>query len=193
FDFPTHTRMQDRFEVIRPGDFLIVEGLFTFYWPEVRRAFNLRAFVAAPDPVCFERRKARDIAERGYNLDFVLMQYNTNVRPGSEKFILPTRQFADVVVGGEQPVEESARAIFRLVTDRLAKSTGRGKNCHSSFWASPSAPGLASAQTDAPAPPGAPPPAPAAAADTSGVLAAITGWPPSSPFFFPCAVVSLPL
>ena len=126
FDFPTHTRMQDRFEVIRPGDFLIVEGLFTFYWPEVRRVFDLRAFVAAPDPVCFERRKTRDVAEHGYNLDFVLMQYNTNVRPGSEKFILPTRQFADLVVGGEQPIEESARQIFSLVTDRLAQRNGRG-------------------------------------------------------------------
>jgi len=124
FDFPTHTRMQDRFEVIRPGDFLIVEGLFTFYWPEVRRVFDLRAFVAAPDPVCFERRKARDIAERGYNLDFVLMQYNTNVRPGSEKFILPTRQFANLVIGGEQPIEESARQIHRVVSDRLAQRNG---------------------------------------------------------------------
>ena len=126
FDFPTHTRARDRFDEIRPGDFLIVEGLFTFHWPEVRSVFDLRAFVAAPDPVCFERRKSRDVAERGYNLDFVLSQYNTNVRPGSDQFILPTREFADLVVGGEQPIEESARQIHRLASDRLARRNGKG-------------------------------------------------------------------
>ena len=124
FDFPTHTRARDRFDEIRPGDFLIVEGLFTFHWPEVRSVFDLRAFVAAPDPVCFERRKSRDVAERGYNLDFVLSQYNTNVRPGSDQFILPTREFADLVVGGEQPIEESARQIHRLASDRLVQRNG---------------------------------------------------------------------
>ena len=126
FDFPTHTRARDRFDEIRPGDFLIVEGLFTFHWPEVRSVFDLRAFVAAPDPVCFERRKSRDVAERGYNLDFVLSQYNTNVRPGSDQFILPTREFADLVVGGEQPIEESARQIHRLASGRLARRNGKG-------------------------------------------------------------------
>jgi len=126
FDFPTHTRARDRFDEIRPGDFLIVEGLFTFHWPEVRNVFDLRAFVAAADPVCFERRKARVVAERGYNLDFVLSQYTTNVRPGSDQFILPTREFADLVVGGEQPIEESARQIHRLASGRLARRNGNG-------------------------------------------------------------------
>src|SRR5215813_11520402 len=49
FDFPTHTRRHGRFDEIRPSDFLIVEGLFTFHWPEVRSIFGVRAFVSAPD------------------------------------------------------------------------------------------------------------------------------------------------
>lgn len=121
FDFPTHTRHRTRFDEIRPGAFLIVEGLFTFHWPEVRGIFNLRAFIAAPDPVCFERRKVRDIHERGYNLGFVLEQYQTNVRPGNEHFILPTDQFADLVISGEQPIEESVRQIHQLVSERLSQ------------------------------------------------------------------------
>jgi len=112
YDFPTHTRLQDRFDEIRPGDFLIVEGLFTFHWAEVREVFDFRAFVSAADPVCLERRKVRDIAERGRTLEFVLHQYEATVRPGSENFILPTSQFADLVVSGEQSIEESARQIY---------------------------------------------------------------------------------
>ena len=121
FDFPTHTRARDRSDAIRPGDFLIVEGLFTFHWPEVRRIFDFRVFVSAPDPVCFQRRKARDIQERGYRLDFVLSQYGTNVRPGSEQFILPTQQFAHLVVSGEQSIEDSARQIYHRVDVQLRR------------------------------------------------------------------------
>jgi uridine kinase len=115
YDFPTHTRVQDRFEEVHPGDFLIVEGLFTFYWPDVRSIFRIRTFIAAQDPVCLERRKVRDIEERGRTVDFVLAQYNETVRPGSENFILPTREFADLVISGEQPIEQSARQIYEVV------------------------------------------------------------------------------
>ena len=127
FDFPTHTRLHDYADDIHPGDFLIVEGLFTFYWSEVRTVFDLRAFIAAPDRVCFERRKARDTRERGYTLEFVLDQYQTNVRPGNDTFIEPTRQFADLVISGEQPIDESVRQIHQLVSERLnQKTSGHG-------------------------------------------------------------------
>jgi len=115
YDFPTHTRVRDRYEEIRPGDYLVVEGLFTFHWPRVREVFHLKAFMAAPDPVCLERRKERDIRERGRTLDFVLHQYDAIVRPGNEQYIAPTRQFADIVLSGEQPIEESARTIYAKV------------------------------------------------------------------------------
>lgn len=119
YDFATHTRIQDRFDEIHPGDFLIVEGLFTFHWPRVREVFNFSAFISAPDPVCLERRKRRDVRERGRTVDFVLAQYQETVRPGSENFILPTRDFADMVISGEQPIEDSARQIHAAVQDRL--------------------------------------------------------------------------
>ena len=115
YDFPTHTRRQDVFEEVQPGDFLIVEGLFTFYWPAVRSIFDVRAFMAAADPICLDRRKVRDIAERGRTADFVLTQYNQTVRPGSESFILPTRKYADLVLNGEQPIEQSAHQIYEWV------------------------------------------------------------------------------
>lgn len=120
YDFPTHTRARDKFDEVQAGDFLIVEGLFTFHWPQVRSIFDLRVFVHAPDRVCFDRRKVRDIEERGRTLDFVLTQYNETVRPGSENFILPTQQFAHLVISGEQPIEESARQIYGLVEAKQA-------------------------------------------------------------------------
>jgi uridine kinase len=117
--------VRDRFDEIHPGDFLIVEGLFTLHWPHVREVFDFKAFIFAPDRTCFERRKSRDIQERGRTVEFVLAQYEQTVRPGSESFILPTRQYADLIISGEQPIEESARQIHELV--RL-RSTGKEKS-----------------------------------------------------------------
>ena len=122
YDFATHTRIQDRFDEIHPGDFLIVEGLFTLHWPRVREVFDFSAFISAPDPVCLERRKSRDIRERGRTMDFVLSQYEQTVRPGSENFILPTQRFADMVVSGEQSIEHSARQIHAAIHNRPART-----------------------------------------------------------------------
>src|SRR5205807_4679789 len=57
YDFPTHTRMNDVFEEVQAGGFLIVEGLFTFYWPEVRNIVAVRTFIGAAASVWFHRGK----------------------------------------------------------------------------------------------------------------------------------------
>lgn len=111
YDFATHSRVANQTDSVTAGDFLIVEGLFTFHWPEIRELFHLKAFVDAPDPVCLERRKHRDIRERGRSMEFVLAQYAATVRPGNEEFVLPTRQYADVVVGGEHPIAASVQKL----------------------------------------------------------------------------------
>ena len=62
----------------------------------------------------------RDIEERGRTVDFVLTQYNETVRPGSESFILPTRKYAELVLNGEQPIEQSAQQIYELVQSKIS-------------------------------------------------------------------------
>lgn len=117
YDFATHTRPQGQFEEVTPGDFLIVEGLFTLYWPAVRDMFHLKAFLTAADPVCLERRKERDTRERGYTVEYVVHLFDSIVRSGNEHYIAPTRQFADVVLSGEQPIERSAGRILEKVKE----------------------------------------------------------------------------
>jgi len=40
----------------------------------------------------------RDIRERGRDLEQVLTQYTTLVKPAFEEFCLPTKKFADVII-----------------------------------------------------------------------------------------------
>jgi len=110
YDFDTHTRL-DGCERIAPVELLIVEGLFVLYWAELRHALTMSVFVEAPDALCLQRRLARDVLERGRSADSVRWQYQTTVRSMAERYVLPTRRFADLVVSGDAPIADSVNRI----------------------------------------------------------------------------------
>jgi uridine kinase len=119
YDFVRHTRSSNT-EHIEPADFVIVEGLLTLHWPELRRLLALRVFIEVSDDTGFERRSRRDVMERGRTPESVLVQYDNTVRPMASLYVLPTRRFADVVVSGEDPAEVSAQSVLAFVN----KATG---------------------------------------------------------------------
>ena len=104
---------------VEPGPYVILEGLFTLHWEELRRVIDTKVFVAAPLDVCFARRLHRDVVERGRTPESVYAQYEATVRPSAERYILPSSVHADVVVSGEQPLENSAAAVL----SRIRKAT----------------------------------------------------------------------
>ena len=97
---------------IEPSPFLIVEGLFVLYWPELRAMLDTKVYVRTDPEVCFQRRLARDVAERGRTRESVREQYERTVRPSAEWFVHPTEKYADLVVSGEEPLERSTSAVM---------------------------------------------------------------------------------
>lgn len=120
YDFATHSRVQARHQTVEPRDFIVVEGLFTLHWEELRSLYDVSIFVAARDAACIHRRTERDVRERGRTEESILAQYETTVRPGNERYVLPSSSHADLVVNGEDPVEVSAERIADMVKGRLA-------------------------------------------------------------------------
>ena len=111
YDFATHTRASET-ERIVPGKTVIIEGLFALYWEGIRDLFHTSVFVNLHDHVCLSRRIERDTRERGRSRESVLDQYYKTVRTMNEKNILPTKAFADIVVNGEDPLEQSTALIM---------------------------------------------------------------------------------
>ncbi len=109
--FATHTRDR-RTERIVSAPYVIVEGLFAFHWEEIRRFFSLKIFVTAPDEICFSRRKERDLRERARSLESIASQYNETVRPMTERYILPTQNYADLIISGEAALQHSTSLIL---------------------------------------------------------------------------------
>ena len=114
YDFTAHTRAQHTVRV-EPRDFILVEGLFVLYWEDVRDLMDAKVFIEVADAVCLERRKARDVRERGRTEASVCEQYATTVRPMYERYCAPTAQFADIVLNGEDPIDVSTATVLRCV------------------------------------------------------------------------------
>jgi uridine kinase len=114
YDFAAHVRT-GRVEIVTPAPFLVVEGLLLFHWEEVRKLLSLRVYVDLDEPSCLERRLLRDVKERGRAPESVRRQFAETVRPMAEKYIYPTRSFADLLVRGDAPVEDSVAAVMERV------------------------------------------------------------------------------
>ena len=114
YDFATHTCVP-RGESFAASEFLIIEGLFALYWPELRELASTKVFVDAPDDVCLGRRQLRDVAERGRTLESVLTQFNQTVQPMAALHVRPTFKYADLVLSGEQPLSRSVDTVLKHV------------------------------------------------------------------------------
>jgi uridine kinase len=112
--FDRHSRAVETRHV-EPAPFVILEGLFALHDEVVRSLLDARIFVIAPDDVCLARRLARDTVERGRSPESVLHQYTQTVRPMAERFVLPTQSYADLVVSGVEPLEQSWELCRDLV------------------------------------------------------------------------------
>jgi uridine kinase len=112
--FDQHTRAAHT-RRIEPQPIFIVEGILALHHPEIRGLLDLSVFVTTRDEECLRRRLERDIAERGRTRESVLEQYHTTVWPMALQYVLPSREFATLVVSGEEPLDESVGAVLRIL------------------------------------------------------------------------------
>ncbi|CAL8278611.1 unnamed protein product [Merluccius merluccius] len=96
YDFVTHSRMENRIKVYS-ADVVLFVGILVFYTQEVRDMFDMKLFVDTDSDVRLSRRVLRDMT-RGRDLEQILSQYTTFVKPAFEEFCLPTKKYADVII-----------------------------------------------------------------------------------------------
>lgn len=114
YDFATHTRVPCA-QSFAASEFLIIEGLFALYWPELRELTGTKIFVDAPDDVCLLRRQLRDVTERGRTVESVIMQFKQTVQPMAALHVRPTSKYADLILSGEQALSRSVDEVLQHV------------------------------------------------------------------------------
>ncbi len=97
YDYAIHDR-SDRCDIVHPSPVVVVEGILVLWEPRLRERFDLKIFVDTPADLRIIRRLRRDVAERGRTPESILDQYLTTVRPSHERFIEPSKRYADVIV-----------------------------------------------------------------------------------------------
>ena len=105
YDFTVHNRSNETIR-IEPRQVIIVEGILIFENAALRNLMDIKIFVATDADVRLCRRIKRDVSKRGRSLESVLEQYQATVQPMHEKYVEPSKKYADVVVpeGGKNSV-----------------------------------------------------------------------------------------
>jgi uridine kinase len=119
YSFETHTRTG--LEAAYPASLILVDGLLTLWWSEVRALLDLKVFVDAPTDLRLARRIRRDLVERGRTIDSVLDQYLTTVRPMHDRYVEATRPHADLILTNVGRVEESVEPLASAIRTVLGR------------------------------------------------------------------------
>ena len=116
YDFTQHNRSNETVR-IEPRPVIIVEGILIFADESLRQLMDIKIFVDTDDDVRLCRRIKRDVNKRGRSLESVLTQYQTTVKPMHEKYVVPSKRFADIVVpeGGKNFV------ALDMIIDRIQR------------------------------------------------------------------------
>lgn len=105
YDFTIHTRAKETIKV-EPREIIIVEGILVLEDERIRDLLDIKVYVDTDADIRILRRLVRDINERGRDVDSVVEQYLSVVRPMHMQFTEPTKRYADIIVpeGGRNKV-----------------------------------------------------------------------------------------
>ena len=97
YDYSQHNR-SDRTIHVEPKKIILVEGILLLADPRTRDLLDIKIYVDADADERILRRIVRDVKERGRDIDNIVDQYLTTVKPMHYQFVEPTRSKADFVI-----------------------------------------------------------------------------------------------
>lgn len=116
YDYTIHNR-SERTRKVEPRSVIVLEGILIFSDARLRNMMDLKIFVDTDADERILRRIIRDTKERGRDLESVINQYITTVKPMHEAFVEPYKRYADIIVpgGGSNP------AALDMIISRINK------------------------------------------------------------------------
>ena len=97
YNYSLHNR-SDKTIHVEPRPIILAEGILLLADPLLRDLIDIKIYVEADADERILRRIVRDVKERGRDLDNIVSQYLTTVKPMHYLFVEPTRATADIVI-----------------------------------------------------------------------------------------------
>ena len=110
YDFSNHVRLETT-KTISQSNVIIVEGIFALHYMQLRKLYTLNVFIETSEDIRLQRRLSRDTKERGRTIGSIKDQFESTVIPMHEKFIGPSKQFADLIIDGNSNIINIIRSI----------------------------------------------------------------------------------
>ena len=112
YSYKVHKRLKKK-KLITPKEIIIIEGLHVFYNDKINKLLDLKIFLDVDNKTRLERRIIRDVKERGRSIDEIKKRYKDMCKPMYDKFILPTKNSADIISNSEN---SSIKKIIKLIS-----------------------------------------------------------------------------
>ena len=110
-----HTRSSE-VVTVEPKKVILLEGILVLADERLRDLMDIKVYVEADADERILRRIIRDVKERGRDMEGVVEQYLTTVKPMHYLYVEPTRSTADIVINsGMNPI------AFELVKNTIQK------------------------------------------------------------------------
>ena len=97
YDFTQHNRSNKTY-TIHPSRIFLIEGILIFSDERLRDLFDIKIFVEADADERILRRIVRDVKERGRDIENIMEQYLTTVKPMHSLYVEPTKTTADIIL-----------------------------------------------------------------------------------------------
>jgi uridine kinase len=104
------------------ADVVILDGHMVLCYPEIRQLLDLKCFVDAQIEEMLTRRTARNLAAKyGGSADTILHYNRECVVPGYERYILPSRQHADILIPNTDASRVQRDEVVKDVCARIRR------------------------------------------------------------------------
>ena len=97
YDYSIHNRSDETIR-IEPRRIILLEGILVLADARLREMIDIKVFVEADADERILRRIVRDVKERGRDLDNIVEQYLTTVKPMHYLYVEPTKARADIII-----------------------------------------------------------------------------------------------
>ncbi|KAI0854067.1 uridine kinase [Daldinia vernicosa] len=116
YSFEKHQRLKETTTIYSPH-VLVLEGIFALYDQRVMDLMDMRVYCEADADTCLSRRILRDVKDRGRTVEGCIKQWFGFVKPNYEKYVLPQRNNADIIV----PRGIENRVAMAMVTQYIER------------------------------------------------------------------------
>lgn len=115
YDYSEHNRSKD-VVVVEPKRVILLEGILVLADSKLRDLLDIKIYVEADADERILRRVIRDVKERGRDIEGVVEQYLTTVKPMHYLYVEPTRPMADIVINSGMN-----EVAFQVVKNHIEK------------------------------------------------------------------------